>query len=97
MLDHWREKFNILSAKNKIHFVLASQPISSIGFAGSRLLFRPRTSVLCEFSLNSSKAYFTAKESISEYVIWFSRENGINPDGFSLKPRETVSVKNWTG
>ena len=33
----------------------------------------------------------------SEYVTWFSRGNGINPEGFSLEPRETIWAKNRIG
>ena len=41
----------------------------------------PLLSILYEFSLNSSEAFY-GEESISEYVTWFSRENGINREGF---------------
>ena len=37
-----------------------------------------------------------SKESISEYVTWFSRENGLNPEGFSLEPRKTMKRKQQT-
>ena len=52
----------------------------------------PLLSILYEFSLNSSEAFY-GEESISEYVTWFSRENGINREGFWWKHVNTLTWK----